>query len=63
MKFGIRKPSLKKMIKARTTSKWKRQIKKLLFRYGKKGIGFFRSPKRLCITKYIRKHHLIYLNF
>ena len=28
MKFGMRKPSLKKSIKAKTTGKWKRQINK-----------------------------------
>lgn len=52
MKFGIRKPSLKKMIKARTTSKWKRQIKKAIIPgYGKKGIGFWRSPKKHLYNK------------
>jgi hypothetical protein len=28
MKFGMRTPSLKRSLKARTTSKWKRQAKK-----------------------------------
>ena len=56
MKFGIRKPSLKKMIKARTTSKWKRQIKKAIIPgYGKKGIGFFRSPKKAMYNKVYKK--------
>lgn len=56
MKFGIRKPSLKKMIKARTTSKWKRQIKKAIIPgYGKKGIGFFRSPKKSMYNKVYKK--------
>lgn len=30
MKFGMRKPSIKKSIKARTTSKAKRKVKKEL---------------------------------
>ena len=37
MKFGIRKPSLKKSLKARTTGKLKRSVKKALIPgYGKK---------------------------
>ncbi len=56
MKFGIRKPSLKKMIKARTTSKWKRQIKKAIIPgYSKKGIGLFRSPKKAIYNKVYKK--------
>lgn len=40
MKFGMRKPSLKKSIKARTTGKIKRKIKKSVIPgYGKKGRG------------------------
>lgn len=30
MKFGMRTPSLKHSLKARTTSKWKRQAKKAI---------------------------------
>ena len=37
MKFGFRKPSLKKSIKARTTAKWKRKIKKSLNHFYGKG--------------------------
>jgi conserved hypothetical protein len=56
MKFGLRKPSWKKMLKARTTSKWKRQIKKAIIpRYGKKGIGLFRNPKKAIYNKVYRK--------
>lgn len=37
MKFGIRTPSLKKSLKARTTGKVKRQVKKSLIPgYGKR---------------------------
>lgn len=38
MKFGMRKPSIKKSISARTTGRAKRAIKKALIPgYGKKG--------------------------
>lgn len=47
MKFGMRKPSLKKSIKARTTGKLKRKIKKAVIpRYGKKGMGWIKDPKK-----------------
>ena len=47
MKFGIRKPSLKKSFKARTTGKAKRTIKKALIPgYGKKGMGLIKNPKK-----------------
>lgn len=40
MKFGVRKPSLKKTIKARTTGKIKRKVKSSVNPlYGKKGMG------------------------
>ena len=40
MRFGMRTPSLKKSIKARTTGKAKRAVKKALIPgYGRKGIG------------------------
>lgn len=40
MKIGMRKPSLKKSIKARTTGKAKRALKKAVIPgYGKKGTG------------------------
>lgn len=47
MKFGMRKPSLKKSLKSRTMGKLKRKIKKSVNPiYGKKGVGFAKSPKR-----------------
>lgn len=47
MKIGFRKPSLKKSLKARTTGKAKRAVKKALMPgYGKKGMGFLKSPKK-----------------
>ena len=47
MKMGMRKPSIKKSIKARTTGKVKRSIKKSVNPlYGKKGMGFIKDPER-----------------
>jgi len=47
MKMGVRKPSVKKSIKARTTGKVKRSIKKSVNPlYGKKGMGFVNDPER-----------------
>ncbi len=46
MKFGIRKPSLKKSLSARTKGRAKRAVKKALVPgYGKKGMGIA-HPKR-----------------
>ena len=48
MKIGLRKPSLKKTIKARTTSKAKRSVKKALIPgYGKKGMGALHPKKAI----------------
>ena len=56
MKFGMRKPSLKKSIKARTTGKLKRKIKKSIIPgYGKNGIGFIKSPKKSIENKIYKK--------
>ena len=47
MKFGFRKPSIKKSIKARTTGRIKRTVKKAINPvYGKKGMGFINDPKK-----------------
>lgn len=44
MKFGLRTPSLKKSISARTTGRAKRAIKKALIPgYGKKGMGWLKK--------------------
>lgn len=56
MKIGIRKPSVKKMVKARTTGKIKRKVKKSIIPgYGKKGIGFIKSPKKSIKNKIYKK--------
>lgn len=55
MKVGMRKPSLKKSIKARTTGKAKRAIKKALIPgYGKKGMGWINNPKKAAYNKLYR---------
>lgn len=56
MKFGMRTPSIKKSISARTTGKAKRAIKKAIIPgYGKKGIGWLRDPKKAAYNKVYRK--------
>ena len=56
MKFGLRTPSLKKSISARTTGRVKRTVKKTLVPgYGKKGMGWIRNPKRAAYNKVYNK--------
>ena len=56
MKFGMRKPSLKKSFRARTTGRAKRTIKKSMFPlYGKKGIGWIKNPKKAAYNKVYKK--------
>ena len=56
MKMGIRKPSIKKSIKARTTGKAKRTVKKALIPgYGKKGAGWVKKPKKAAYNKVYKK--------
>ncbi|MCC2717849.1 hypothetical protein GKF99_01740 [Finegoldia sp. BIOML-A2] len=56
MKIGFRTPSLKKSFKARTTSKYKRQLKSAIDpTYGKKGIGWFKNPKKALYNKIYNK--------
>ena len=56
MKFGIRKPSIKKSFKARTTGKAKRAVKKALIPgYSKKGMGWFKNPKKAAYNKVYKK--------
>ncbi len=56
MKFGMRKPSLKKSLAARTTGKAKRAVKKALIPgYGQKGMGWLRDPKKASYNKVYRK--------
>lgn len=47
MKFGMRKPSIKRSFKARTTGRAKRAVKSATNPlYGKKGAGLVKNPKR-----------------
>lgn len=56
MKIGMRKPSLKKSIKARTTGKAKRALKKAVIPgYGKKGAGWIKDPKKAAYNKVYKK--------
>ncbi|WP_414733398.1 hypothetical protein [Acetobacterium carbinolicum] len=56
MKVGIRKPSIKKSVKARTTGKLKRSVKKAVNPlYGKKGMGLVNDPKKAVYNKVYSK--------
>lgn len=56
MKIGMRKPSIKKSIKARTTGKVKRDIKRAIIPgYGKKGMGWIKDPERALKNKIYHK--------
>lgn len=47
MKFGMRKPNLKRSLKARTTGRAKRTAKRAVIPgYGRKGAGLLKDPKR-----------------
>lgn len=60
MKFGMRKPSLKKRLSARTS------IKRQIVHRGKvkmpKGYGWVRNPKKYAYNKVYNKTSLICLN-
>ena len=56
MKFGVRKPSIKRSISARTTGKLKRSVKKAVNPlYGKKGMGYINDPKKAVYNKVYNK--------
>lgn len=56
MKVGVRKPSIKKSIKARTTGKYKRKLKRMVNPlYGKKGMGWVKNPKKAFKNKVYHK--------
>lgn len=56
MKFGMRKPSIKKSFSARTTGKAKRAVKKAVVPgYGKKGMGYVKNPKKAVYNKVYKK--------
>lgn len=56
MKIGYRKPNLKKSMKARTTGRAKRSVKRSISPgYGKKGIGIVKNPRKAIYNKVYRK--------
>ncbi len=56
VKVGIRKPSIKKSVKARTTGKVKRKMKSSVNpMYGKKGMGWVNNPKKAAYNKVYNK--------
>jgi hypothetical protein len=56
MKFGMRKLSVKRSIKARTTGRAKRAVKKAVIPgYGKKGMGWVKNPKKAAYNKVYKK--------
>lgn len=56
MKMGLRTPSLKKSLKARTTGRAKRAIKRAVIpAYGKKGTGVIKNPKKAMYNKVYQK--------
>lgn len=56
MKFGVRKPSIKRSVKARTTGRLKRTAKKAVNPlYGKKGMGLINNPKKAVYNKVYNK--------
>ena len=56
MKFGMRKPSLKKSFSARTKGRATRAVKKAINPgYGKKGSGWIKNPKKAAYNKIYRK--------
>lgn len=56
MKYGMRKPSIKRSVKARTTGRAKRAIKKKVVPgYGKKGMGWVKNPKKAAYNKVYKK--------
>ena len=56
MKFGMRKPNLKKVIKSKTTGAIKRKTKKAVNPlYGKSGMGFVKDPKKSVQNKIYKK--------
>lgn len=56
MKYGMRKPSIKRSISARTTGRAKRSVKRAINPYyGKKGTGWITNPKKAVYNKIYHK--------
>jgi len=55
MLFHVRRPSPKKTFKALTTGAIKRKIRRHTIPfYGRKGVGFFKNPRRALLAKRYR---------
>ena len=60
MKVGVKKPSIKKSIKARTTGNAKRAVKSSVNPlYGKKGMGWVSDPKKAAYNKVYNKTTIV----
>lgn len=56
MKIGLRHPSLMKMLRARTTGKFIRKVKKVFIPfYGQKGTGIFKNPKKAIYNRVYKR--------
>lgn len=56
MKIGMRTPSIKRSISARTTGRIKREIKRSINPlYGKKGMGWVNNPQKAAYNKIYNK--------
>ena len=56
MKYGMRTPSIKRSVKARTTGRAKRAVKSSVNPlYGKKGMGYINDPKKAVYNKVYNK--------
>lgn len=56
MKFGMRKPSIKRSISARTTGRAKRAVNRALIPgYGRKGMGLLTNPRKSIYNRVYRR--------
>ena len=64
MRIGMRKPSVKRMIKARTTGRAKRAVKRAVIPgYGRRGMGFVKKPEASRKRSYLPPHDLQRVGF
>ena len=56
MRFGMRTPSISRSIRARTTGRLKRSVKRAVIPYyGKRGSGWLKDPKRAAYNAVYRR--------
>lgn len=56
MKFGMRTPSISRSIRAHTTGRLKRSVKRAVIPYyGKRGSGWVKNPKRAAYNAVYRR--------